>query len=69
MQLPSVDELTKTEKKIFFMLAQGKTSREIAEIACNSVRTIQNHRYRIREKLGVKGYNQLTIMAKDYLET
>jgi DNA-binding CsgD family transcriptional regulator len=35
-------------------LAQGKTSKEIADILGISIRTVQNHRSNIMQKLGIK---------------
>ncbi len=63
-----INLLTKTEKKIFFLIGQGITSKEIANTTCNSIRTIQNHRQNIKEKLSVSGYNALTLLAQKYLQ-
>ncbi len=53
------DGLTRTEKKILGMIAENKTSPEIAKELFVSVRTVQNHRYNISGKLGLKGPNSL----------
>ncbi len=63
-----INLLTKTEKKIFLLIGQGITSKEIANTTCNSIRTIQNHRQNMKEKLGVSGYNALTLLAQNYLQ-
>ncbi|ROL58457.1 DNA-binding response regulator [Bacteroidetes/Chlorobi group bacterium Naka2016] len=46
--------LTKREQEILNYVATGKTSQEIAEILGISVRTVQNHRANIMQKLGIK---------------
>lgn len=46
--------LTHREKEILKMLAEGKTSKEIAELLYISLRTVQNHRANIMRKLGVR---------------
>ncbi len=45
--------LTKTEKKILTQLLQGKTNKEIAAETNRSIRTIEDHRAHIMQKLGV----------------
>lgn len=45
--------LTPKELQIADWVAQGHTSRAIAELAGLSVRTVENHRARIMDKLGV----------------
>jgi DNA-binding NarL/FixJ family response regulator len=51
--------LTQRELTILTLVAQGKTSRMIAEILGISVRTVENHRQNICNKLGLKGRNGL----------
>jgi DNA-binding CsgD family transcriptional regulator len=51
--------LTKREREIALLAAEGLTSREIAEQLYVSVRTIDNHLARVYEKLGVKGRDDL----------
>lgn len=46
--------LTSIEKKIADMVCAGSTSKEISFLLGLSPRTIETHRYRIRNKLGVK---------------
>ena len=45
--------LTKTEKNILQLILQGKTNKEIADILCRSVRTVEVHRSHIMHKLNV----------------
>jgi ATP/maltotriose-dependent transcriptional regulator MalT len=51
--------LTKREREIALLAAEGLTSREIAERLYVSVRTIDNHLARVYDKLGVKGRDDL----------
>jgi DNA-binding NarL/FixJ family response regulator len=51
--------LTKSEKRIFSLIAEGFSSVEIAKQLHNSVKTIENHRSNIILKLGLKGHLSL----------
>ena len=55
--------LTTRQIEILCLVAQGRTSGEIAEILEISPRTVDNHRARIMESLGVKNIAELTRMA------
>ncbi len=46
--------LTKTEKKVLQLMLDGLTSRKIADGLDRSVRTIEEHRQKIKQKLGAK---------------
>ncbi len=48
------DVLTHREREIIKLLADGKTSKEIAELLYISLRTVQNHRANIMRKLNFK---------------
>jgi len=61
--IESISSLTKTEKEIIRLLSEWKTSNEIADILCNSVRTIENHRAKINEKLNIQGTHSLIKFA------
>lgn len=50
-----LSELTETERRIVKLVGEVKTSRDIADILCVSVRTVQNHRARACSKLGLEG--------------
>jgi DNA-binding NarL/FixJ family response regulator len=54
-----LDKLTLTEKKILSLIAEEKTSREIAEQLFVSIRTVENHRINICHKLELSGINSL----------
>jgi len=58
-----LESLTPAERKILRMIADYKTSREIADELCVSVRTVENHRSNISSKLGVNGSHALIKFA------
>ncbi len=62
-QVSYYDTLTKTEKRILKLVSQKLSSEEIAERLVKSIRTIENHRYRICQKLQVTGNNGLIMHA------
>ena len=55
--------LTRAERIVLQHLALNQTSREIAKTLFVSVRTVQNHRARICDKLGLRGNNRLLAVA------
>lgn len=60
---PKIEVLTATELKILRLIAEHKTTREIAVELFVSPRTIDRHRYNIGNKLGVRGVNSLLKFA------
>ncbi len=50
---PEVEKLTKRERQILKLLAEGKTPHEIAEFLYISIPTVRTHRARILKKLGL----------------
>jgi DNA-binding NarL/FixJ family response regulator len=56
-------ELTPTERRVLHLIAEEKTSREIAAQLFISVRTVEHHRAHICEKLGLSGFNALVKFA------
>lgn len=58
-----LNRLTKTEKKVLRLVAEGKTSRQIAEALFVSFKTIENHRANMAEKLGISGKLSLITFA------
>ncbi|NIR14138.1 MAG: helix-turn-helix transcriptional regulator, partial [Desulfobacterales bacterium] len=46
--------LTPRERQILKLVAEGKTSEEIAGLLFISIRTVQNHRANIMKKLNLK---------------
>ncbi|MFE5940872.1 LuxR C-terminal-related transcriptional regulator, partial [Streptomyces sp. NPDC056470] len=51
--------LSRREKEIAFLAAAGRSSHEIAEQLTLSIRTVDNHLYRLYRKLGVDGRRDL----------
>jgi DNA-binding NarL/FixJ family response regulator len=54
-----LDELTPAERRILKLIAEYKTTKEIADQLFISNRTVDNHRANICQKLGVTGTNAL----------
>ena len=51
---PSHEPLTTREKEVLKLIADGKSSNEIAELLCISIHTVHNHRANIMTKLNIK---------------
>ncbi len=60
---PALEQLTPAERRILSLIAQGKTSKEVAEELAISYRTVENHRANICAKLGLSGTNALLRFA------
>jgi DNA-binding NarL/FixJ family response regulator len=60
---PSIKDLTPAEKRVLKLIAEEKTSREIADVLGISVRTVEHHRSHICEKLDLHGFNALVRFA------
>jgi DNA-binding CsgD family transcriptional regulator len=58
-------ELTDRERDVLGLLALGHTNREAAEELFLSVRTVESHRARIQQKLGITGRAELVRYAID----
>jgi DNA-binding NarL/FixJ family response regulator len=65
-QTPSLDDLTPTELRILKLIAEYKTSKEIAAQLFISYRTVENHRTSICHKLGIHGSNALIKFALEH---
>jgi DNA-binding NarL/FixJ family response regulator len=57
--LDGVESLTPAERNVLRLIADYKTSREIADELSISVRTVENHRSNISGKVGVAGSHAL----------
>ena len=55
--------LTKRELLILSKISKNKSTSEIAEILCNSPKTIDNHRTNIAKKIDISEYNNLQAFA------
>ncbi len=53
------DGLTDREREVLQLIAEGHTNKEIADMLNLSVRTVQNHRAHIMEKLGMHDRGEL----------
>ena len=60
---PTINDLTATERRILKMIAEDKTSREIADQLSISVRTVERHRQNVCDKLEIHGSNALMKFA------
>ena len=48
------DTLTTREREVLKMIAEGKSSKEVADLLFISVRTVERHRANLMDKLGIK---------------
>jgi DNA-binding NarL/FixJ family response regulator len=55
--------LTPREREVFHLVVEGQTTKEIARALGISVKTADNHRYRLMEKLGVHNTAELVRYA------
>lgn len=55
--------LTPREREVFHLVAEGRTTKEIAKALTTSVKTAENHRTRLMEKLGVHNAAELVRYA------
>ncbi len=53
------DFLTNREQELFNLLIQGNSNRDIAEVLCISIKTVENHRTNIMRKLEVHNIVEL----------
>src|SRR5581483_10342799 len=63
---PAIQTLTSTERRILALLADCKTSKEIASELVVSTRTIENHRANICDKLNLRGTHALVKFAMQH---
>lgn len=55
--------LSAREREVLRLLAEGMSSKEIADRLCLSVRTVENHRAHIVKRTGLRSVAQLTLHA------
>jgi two-component system, NarL family, response regulator DegU len=63
---PTIRDLTPTELRILRLIAESKTSKEIAAELFISYRTVENHRTNICQKLDLHGSNALVKFAFEH---
>ncbi len=63
-----LDQLTPTERKVLKLVAEYKTSKEIAAELFMGVRTVEQHRLNISEKLNLRGRHALMKFAAENKE-
>jgi DNA-binding NarL/FixJ family response regulator len=56
---PTLSQLSDRELQVFDLIGRGSTTREIAEKLEISIKTVETHLLRIRQKLGFKGSKSL----------
>ncbi len=63
---PGFESLSPAERRVLRLVGEYKTSKEIADVLCLSVRTVEFHRARICEKLELKGAHALIKFAVEH---
>jgi DNA-binding NarL/FixJ family response regulator len=63
---PQIDELTAAERRILKLIAEDRTSKEIADVLKISIKTVENHRLSICHKLNLHGSHSLLKFAFDH---
>lgn len=63
---PGLDDLTPTERRVLKLIAEYKTSKDIATELFISIRTVEHHRANISTKLELKGSHALLKFALDH---
>ena len=65
------DPLTHREREIIKLIAEGHTDRQVSEMLFISFRTVQRHRFNIREKLNLKSTADLVkyAIARGYVSS
>ena len=57
------ERVTNREREVLKLVAEGRTSREIADLLCISVKTVLGHRTKIMEKLDIHNRTELVKYA------
>jgi DNA-binding NarL/FixJ family response regulator len=65
-QKPALAQLTPTERRVLKLIAEGQTSRQIAQALHIGVRTVEHHRNNIAVKLDVHGSHALLKFAVEH---
>jgi NarL family two-component system response regulator LiaR len=59
----TIDDLTKQERNVLMLVAQGRRNAEIAQELYLSIRTVESHLHRIFQKLNVSSRTEAAIYA------
>ena len=62
---PGIEKLSETERKVLKLISESKTSKQIADELFLSPKTVDNYRFKISEKLGVRGAYSLLKFAME----
>jgi DNA-binding NarL/FixJ family response regulator len=65
-QRPSLADLSSAERRVLELIAEGKSSKQIGAELFIHFRTVENHRYAICQKLGLRGPNALLKFALEH---
>lgn len=63
---PQIDHLTPAERRILKLIAEDRTSKEIADLLQISIKTVENHRLNVCHKLNLHGSHSLLKFAFDH---
>jgi DNA-binding NarL/FixJ family response regulator len=63
VRVPAIDKLTAREREVLQLIAEGRSSTEVARLLFISARTVDTHRHNIMSKLGVRSIAGLTRFA------
>ena len=64
-----IDRLSDRELRVFEMIGQGNSTRQIADELCLDMRTIETYRARIKEKLNLRDANELLQFAIRWMQS
>ena len=59
------DDLTQRERDVLKLVAEGRKNKEIADVLCISIKTVEKHRAHVMEKLGLHNAAALTAYAME----
>jgi DNA-binding NarL/FixJ family response regulator len=58
-----INQLTIRQREVLQLLAEGRTGKEIADLLCVSPRTVEFHKYKMMQQLGLHSTAELTRYA------
>lgn len=63
MEQDPYERLTNREREVLRLVAEGRTSHDIASLLCISIRTVLSHRTKVMEKLDIHNRTELVKYA------